>query len=304
MVNTHNYKNLVWVDIESPKSEDIKEIVNTYGIDPSVAQDLLFPSANPTVEKYSNFVYAVFHFPAWRHTHREKVQEIDFIIGKEFLITVRYDTIDALHKFAKVFEVSEVLDKRKVEAVHAGTLFYFMMKEIYQALRDELAAAHDLLSDIEDKMFHGRERDMVRELSKLSREFLVFRQATELQDDTLAAFRIAAIGFFGEGYEYEADLIQKEYSQVKHLADGYMASLDELRNTNDSLLSNKQNEIMQALTVIIFITSALSIFIGLFTIDSSSRPIIGMPYDFWILVGIMVVLALGFVWFFIKKEWL
>ena len=138
MISTHNYKNLVWVDIESPKPEDIKRVIENYNIDPSVAQELLFPSPDPTVEKHPNFIFVVLHFPAWRHTHREKIQEIDFLIGKNFIITVRYDSIDALHKFAKMFEVSEVLDKRKIEAVHAGTLFYFMMREIYQSLHDEL----------------------------------------------------------------------------------------------------------------------------------------------------------------------
>jgi len=304
MVSTHKYKNLVWADIESPTPEDIKNVIDTYNIDGEVAQELLFPSPDPTVEKYANFIFVVLHFPAWKHSHHEKVQEIDFIIGKDFIITVRYDSIDALHKFAKLFEVSEVLEKRKIEAVHAGTLFYFMMREIYQSLHDELSTARDLLTDIEDKMFKGRERDMVRELSKLSRELLVFRQATELEDDTLAEFRNAGLQFFGAGYEYETNLIQKEYNQVKRLADGYMESLDELRETNDSLLSNKQNEVMQVLTVVIFITSILSIFIGLFAIDSVSRPIIGMPYDFWILVGIMMAIALGFIAFFIKKDWL
>ena len=166
------------------------------------------------------------------------------------------------------------------------------------------SAARDLLADIEEKMFKGREHEMVRELSKLSRELLVFRQATELQEDTLATFRFLALQFFGAGYEYEVSLIQKEYNQVKRLASGYMESLDELRDTNDSLLSNKQNEVMQVLTVIIFITSALSIFVGLFAIDSVARPIIGMPYDFWILVGIISFITMGLILFFIKKEWL
>ena len=50
-----------------------------------------------------------------------------------------------------------------------------------------------------------------------------------------------------------------------------MESLDGLRDTNDSLLSNKQNEIIKILTVILFITAVMQIFLGLFTIDNIAR---------------------------------
>lgn len=304
MIHTHRYKNIAWVDIEHPTADDIRVIIDTYGIEPAVAQELLFPSPDPIVERYASYIYLVLHFPAWKHTHREKIQEIDFIIGKDFVITARYDSIDALHKFGKIFEVSEILEKRNTEAVHAGSLFYWMMREIYQSLHDELALASDMLGDIEEKMFAGRERDMVRELSKLSRELLSFQHGTELHDDILAAYRNISVGFFGSGYEYEAGLIQKEYAQVRRLVIGYKESLDELRDTNDSLLSNKQNEIIKVLTVILFITSVMQIFLGLFAIDSSARPIIGMPNDFWILLCGLICIGIGMIWYFTKKDWL
>ena len=304
MTHTRRYKNITWVDIEDPTTEDIRLIMETYGIDPKVAQELLFASPDPLVEKYPSYIYVVLHFPAWKHTHREKIQEVDFIIGKDFIITARYDSMDALHKFSKMFEVSEVLEKRQTEAVHAGTVFYFMMREIYRSLHDELAVVSDVLIDIEEKMFAGREREMVREVSKLSRELLAFRHATELQDDILTAYHSAAIHFFGAGYEYEVNLIEKEYAQVKRLAIGYKDSLDELRDTNDSLLSNKQNEIIKKLTVIIFITAIMQIFLALFAIDGVSRPIVGMPNDFWILLGGLALIGAVMLSIFVKKDWL
>ncbi len=304
MIHTHRYKNITWLDIEQPTAEDIRFVIKTYNIEPPVAQELLFPTPDPMIERYSSYIYLVLHFPVWKHTHREKIQEIDFLIGNDFLITARYDSIDALHKFAKIFEVSEILEKNHTEIAHGGTLFYWMMRELYQSLHDELAVANDMLLDIEEKMFAGKERDMVRELSKLSRELITFRHTVELQDDILTGYHIAATHFFGEGYEYEMGLIQKEYSQVTRLIGGYMESLDELRDTNDSLLSNKQNEIIKILTVVLFITAVMQIFLALFSIDSVSRPIIGTPYDFWIILGSLAVIGISMLYFFVKKDWL
>jgi len=304
MIHTYRYKNITWVDIEKPEPEDIRLIISTYGIEPAIAEELLFATPDQMIEKYSSYLYLVLHFPAWKHTHSGKIQEIDFIIGKDFIVTARYDSIDALHKFAKKFEVFEVLNKRQTEAVHAGSLFYWMMREIYQSLHDELSVARDMLGDIEEKMFAGKEREMVRELSKLSRELITFRQAMDLQDDILSAYHGAAVNFFGKGYEYEMGLIQKEYSQVTRLAQGYTESLDELRDTNDSLLSNKQNEIIKVLTVILFITAVMQIFLGLFAIDNIARSVIGTPNDFWVILGGLVVIGVSMLIYFSKKDWL
>ena len=304
MIHSHRYKNIVWLDVEQPTTDDVRLLIDKHGIEPSIAQELLFPTPDSMVERYPAYIYLVLHFPAWKHSHREKIQEIDFIIGKDFIITARYDGIDGLHKFSKIFEVSEVLEKGSTEVVHAGTLFYWMMREMYSSLHDELAAAGDLLADIEEKMFAGKEHDMVRELSKLSRELIAFRQATEFQEDILATYRTTALHFFGAGYEYEISLIQKEYLQVKRLAEGYMESLDSLRDTNDSLLSNKQNEIIKVLTVVLFITAVMQIFLALFSVDNIARPIIGSPNDFWILLGSLVIIGVAMFAFFSKKDWL
>ncbi len=304
MIRTYRYKNITWVDMESPRPEDIRLIISTYGIEPAVAEELLFPSPDQMLEKYSSYIYLVLHFPAWKHTHSGKIQEIDFIIGRDFIITARYDSVDALHKFAKKFEVFEVLNKRATEVMHAGSVFYFMMREIYQSLRDELSTARDMLGDIEEKMFAGREREMVRELSKLSRELITFREAMGLQDDILSAYHAASVHFFGKGYEYEMGLIQKEYSQVSRLAAGYTESLDELRDTNDSLLSNKQNEIIKVLTVILFITAVMQIFLGLFAVDNIARSALGAPNDFWVLLGGLAIIGISMLVYFAKKDWL
>lgn len=304
MTKTYRYQNIEWIDIEHPTMDDIREMMKKHDINPLAAEELLFPTPKTKVEKYQSFIYLVLQFPAWKHSHKDKIQEIDFIIGRDFIITTRYDTIDPLHKFAKMFEVNEVLEKKKTEISHAGTIFYWMMREMYQSLHDELRAAHDILNDIQEKVFAGKERDMVVELSKISREILTFKRTLAVHNGILRSYRSAAIPFFGAGYEYEVDLIQNEYNQIERIIDGQSETIDEIRDTNDSLLSNKQNEVIQTLTVIIFITSILSIFVGLFAIDATARPIVGTPDDFWILLGIMGIIAVALLTVFIKKEWL
>jgi magnesium transporter len=48
----------------------------------------------------------------------------------------------------------------------------------------------------------------------------------------------------------------------------------------------------------------LSFVASLFAMDSKYTPIVGTPGDFWIILGMMALLAAGFFVYFKRKGWL
>lgn len=271
----------------------------------SVSEELFLPTMKPRVEFYEDSViYLILHFPAFRHTHAgEQNQEVDFVIGKNFLITTRYDTIDPLHKFSKIFEVNNILDKSAI-GDNVGELFFHMIRKLYKSLEHELGYMHDALRDIESKIFSGKEREMVVELSRISRALINFKHAVSLHNEVLESFEIAARRFFGEAYSYHIHSILGEYYRIDNGITINMDTLHELRETNNSMLSTKQNEIMKNLTIMAFVTIPLSLIAALFDMGATATPIVGHPFDFWILLSIMAGLALLFVGYFYYKKWL
>src|SRR3989344_2248311 len=130
MTLKYTYKNLTWIDLECPTQEELRKIMSEWSIHPLVAQELVGPSLRPKVELYPNFIYLILHFPVIRRKNSKRLieqQEIDFIIGKNFIITSRYDAIDPLHQFAKLFEVNSILDRGDM-AEHAGLVFFYMVR--------------------------------------------------------------------------------------------------------------------------------------------------------------------------------
>ncbi len=61
---------------------------------------------------------------------------------------------------------------------------------------------------------------------------------------------------------------------------------------------------MKTLTVLAFIFLPLSFIAGLFGMNTTNNPIVGSPYDFWIIVGGMLTLAIFFFIYFKYKDWL
>lgn len=302
MLTKYTHKNVTWIDLELPTKEEVHKVMDEYSIHPTVAEELLMPTLKPKVDLHDNFIYLILHFPAFRHTHnREQNQEVDFIVGKDFIITTRYDTIDPLHKFSKIFETNSILDKSDI-GTHAGFVFFFMVKKLYKALEHELEFINDALETIEEDIFEGREKEMVVSLSIVSRDLLNFKQAMRAHKEVLNSFDEVGIKFFGEDFSHNARSIIGEYYRINSMISSHNDSLGELRQTNDSLLTTKQNEVMKTLTIMALVTFPLSLIASIFGMNTDFLPIVGHPNDFWVVMSIMLTLTLVmFVFFKYKK---
>jgi magnesium transporter len=304
MVQKYNIKGIEWFDLESPTHEEIRELMQTYEIDPAVIHDLVLPTMKPRIERYGDTIYTIMHFPAWKHSKGQKHQEIDFIVGKKCIITARYESVDAIHRFSKQCEVNSILNKDEIKnPVHGGHIFYLILKELYTSLEDELDFIQDSLKDVEENIFAGNEKEMVQKLSYISREILLFQNATSHHRDTLETYRRFAKGMFEDDHDLYVESIEVILARVIKTTESHYHLLTELRRTNDSLLESKQSKIMQAFTAITLTTSVMNIIAGWFLIESDGRPFVHSHYEFWYVGATMLIVAFALLAIMKWKKW-
>lgn len=307
MMERAEHKKVTWVDLENPTQEEARQLIEEFNIAPIVADELLSPTLRPKVDVHDEFIYLILHFPTAYSTQgaddTKKTQEVDFIIGKNFIITTHYDTIDALHEFSKVFEVSSILDKSNM-GEHAGYVFYYMVQQFYRQMMNRVENVRDAMCEAENNIFEGKEKEMVVELSRLNRILLSFKESLFAHREVLQSFEIAGERFFDDAFKYHLRGIVGEYYKVASSIDSAKEYLNELRLTNDSLLSSKQNEIMKKLTVMAFLVLPLSLLAGIFGMNARHMPFVGQPNDFVIILGVMFAVTLVIFAYFKGRKWL
>lgn len=303
MISKYTYKKLTWIDLESPSREEILRLMEEYDIPALPAEELITKSVRSKVDVYDNLIYLILHFPIiGNHTRKQGEQEIDFIVGKNFLITTHYETVDPLHTFAKIFEVNSILDKSNI-GDHAGYLFYFIIKELYRHSMIELEELNSSLKDIENSIFEGKEGAMVETISLTNRKLVDFKQAIRFHGETLRSFERVGKDFFGESFSYHLSAITGEHSKVASMLEGHKEILKDLKETNDSLLTNKTNETIKTLTIMNFIMLPLTLITGVFGMNADII-FINSLFDFIIVISAMTVTGLTMFMFFKKKGWL
>jgi magnesium transporter len=145
---------------------------------------------------------------------------------------------------------------------------------------------------------------MVLELSKIARDLLNFTQALGPHNEMLGSIEKPGVALFGYEYARNIRSTQGEYDRLDNAIRAHHASLQELRETNNSLLTTKQNEIMKIFTIMAFVTFPLSLVSSIFGMNTQFIPIIGHPLDFWIIIGGMLSVAIAFFAYFKYKNWL
>jgi magnesium transporter len=304
MINKYKHKKLTWINLEQPNQKETEEVMKEYSIPPLVADELLRPTLRPKVDVYPNLIYLILHFPVFDQGRQgSEGREIDFIIGKNFLITTHYETIDPLHEFSKIFEVNSVLDRSDI-GEHAGFLVFYILRQLYDFSLRQLDHINEKIEKIEDNIFKGKEKQMVEVISLVNRDLLNFRQAIKPHYEILTSFEKAGMQFFGSKFSYHLSDMIGQYFKVANQLEMHKETMADLRETNDSLLSTKTNEIMKILTIMAFVTFPLSVIAGLFGMNTLTMPIIGLPGDFWIITGGMVLAMAGMFFFFKKKNWI
>jgi len=302
MIQRFAHNTITWLDVVSPTQEEIHSLLEECAIPREFASDLSSMTPRTEVFSRSGFLKITLDFPIVKRTDLTHPHEVKFLVTKTHFITIRFEDMTTIHRFSKEFEVLSMLKGSKKTA--PDKLFLTLLNYFYDSLYEKLDYLESKLKDIEEEIFKEREEDMVFELSEVSRRLISFKQAIDAHYDALASLAEEAKNAFGKSYANEVESVIHHYKLIKRRLRALQSVFEDLRQTNNSLLETKQNSLMRMFTILAFITFPLTLFSSMFGMNTKNTPIIGADADFWIIVGVMVVVSVGFFIFFKHKRWL
>ena len=297
--------NLTWIDIMDPDKKDLKFLGGNYGFHPVVLKELLSPTLRPKVEHYDGYLFMVLHFPIYYPKEKTtKSMELDFLITNDTLITIRYGKIEPLQSFRKKCRTGE----KQLAKDSPATLLNCMIEEINNFSLRQLDHITKKIDGIQKKIFKSRtpkeENEMVEKISLIRMDILNFRRTIKPQGVILRSLKSRGLEFFGKKLEpYFIDIIG-DYMRVWDLLENHKDTIESLQGTNDSLLTNKANRVMGVLTMFAVIVFPLTLIAAIFGMNTKILPLVGLPYDFWIIFAIMLTGMIFMLVTFKIKKWL
>lgn len=302
MIERFEKNALTWINLYEPTVEEIREIVDELKLPVHYLSDLTAPTPRSYATGEKGVAKVTYDIPIVKRTDVNHPLELKIIATKTHLLTVHFNSIEAVHRFQKEFEVLSIIGPNmKATGAH---LMVVLMDTVYTALNEKLDYLESKLTDIEEQIFQEREKEMVFEISHVSRRTISFTHVLATHEKVLADLHTVAGTAFSKEIAVSVQRLQEQYQFLMSRIKTINETVAELRDTNIALLSTKQNEIMKTLTIMAFITFPLTLFTSMFGMNTTTAPIIGQEGDFWIILSIMGIVSIGFFAYFRYKRWL
>ncbi len=252
---------IVWEHHSSPSNEDIVQIIRDTHITQLDAELIVHSDQGPQFVVREEYRCILIQVPVRdARTKSFENHTIRFVVVKNKLITLTTQGIPALNTIlADCTQHPELYD-------HPGiTSLSFAFTIIDRINMSTLKKVHHLLKRVEiaeDAVFHGNERKMVEEIAVLSRDVLDFHRVSLPQR---GLFQTLHRQYNFTHQEQEAlSRIHHQSEQMWNTLQVLHSSMQELRNTNDSLLQHQENELLRMIFSYSIITVPLLAVINIF----------------------------------------
>jgi magnesium transporter len=305
LVHELSASGLTWVNVVAPDVETAQALAERFGWHPLDVEDVVSKRQRPKVDDYEDegYLFAVLHFPVFdQAVQRLNAAELDIFIGHDYVVTIPNRE---LHPVTRLFARCEEDERRRAElfARGSGRLLYEILDDLFDYCFPILDKIAHKLDVIEDEMFEGRSKEVVRDLSNVKQEIISYRKIIKPERSTLRVLERRVEAFLPEELELYFDDVVDAAERIWDLLDNYKEVVEGLESTNESVIAHQQGDVLRILTVIATIALPLTVIASLFGMNVLF-PGEGTHGAFWVIVGVMLATLLGMVAVFRWKRWL
>ncbi len=328
------HSGLSFINLNKPTEEQIKFLNKNFGFSMLNLEDFLYKTQIPKLEiykDYSLFVMDVPHilqskpkepspikpflpniltsrsfFPTFPKNPRKKrinSGEVDFFIGKDYLVVLHDDRTPQIDE---VFDMCKITSKHREDLMGKGALFLFY--RLADVLVDSsYAYVEDITNTIDyiDRQLEEKSSGtIIEEISTTRRNIVVFETMIK---PLLPIFTDLEKGKYkelnGEMTPFWSNILDHLQKIWERLEDNkeLIAGISE---SHESILANRSNELVKFFTVVTAVSFPFVIVNNLYSMNVKGLPYANEPWIVWVLFLVIASGGVAVIAYFKYREWL
>ncbi len=235
---------VVWIDLREPDPADLASLAHRYGLHELSLEDAIQAHQRPKLERYGPTLFVVLR-PAHYDDAAERVDvgELHVFVGPGFVLTVQQTPSREVAQVRRRLDADPGVLRHGTEA-----LLYALLDAVVDAYTPVIGGLEHDVDEIETEVFRD-DREASRRIYELSREVVEFQRAVTSLPAILAALTagFAKYQVDDELQRYLRD-VADHVTSVAERIEACRASLRDILTVNATLVAQRQNDEMRALT--------------------------------------------------------
>jgi magnesium transporter len=234
-----------WIGLYRPTPEEVISLAEEFTLHELAVEDAIVAHQRPKLERYGDTLFVV--LSAARYL--DDVEEVEFgelhvFVGPNFVISMRHSESPDLSGVRAGLE-----DDPELLALGPEAVLYAILDRVVDGYLPVIAGLENDIDEIESEVFSG-DPEVSRRIYELSREVIDFRRATYPLSTIFLALE-AGFDKYGVSEELQRSLrdVADHNTVVSERVDGFQQILRDMLTVNATMVAQRQNEEMRALSI-------------------------------------------------------
>jgi magnesium transporter len=303
MIQTIKIGTLKWHHILDPSDEDLQFLTDNFHFHPLDIEDCRSVNQRPKIDIYDDYYFLILHFPNYDRWNRFlKTKEVKIFWGDDYIITIG----KSHWVVGTLFNSASDKEADPYEILQAGTsdaLLYIILERLMQETQSLISKLGIEVELINRDLFNKKAEKTIERISLTRRNIILLNTIFKPQLRLFHKFESGEIEGYAENMEEYWGNILDYYQKMWDMIEDYQELVEGLSKTFDSMQTNRSNEIMKVLTLVSSILLPLTFIASLYGMNVG-LPYQNHPFSFWFVMISMVVIAVGMIFYFKRRNWM
>ncbi len=295
---------MLWIDVVGLADQDeIQSIAGQFGLHPLAVEDIINNHQRPKVDAYDGYLFVVFRMVTVDGP--VEGEQVSLVVGDNYVLTFQERPGDCFEPVRSRLRHG----KGRIRQLGADYLTYALIDAAIDGYFPVLESMGETIEQLEEEVVNEPEPRLVEQVHNLKRDLLVLRRAvwplrellSALMRDDSEQISDSTRTYLRDAYDHAIqlmDIVETFREIASGLLDVYLTSQ-----------GTRLNEVMKVLTIIATIFMPMSFITSLYgmNFDTSSpynMPELAWRFGYFMALGLMAAIGIGFIWWFWRKGWI
>jgi len=294
-----------WLNVHGLNNIEVIKLVGDYlNVDNFMLGDILNTTKRTKLDEYHEVLF--FNIKSLlpvENSDNINVEQISFLLKNGILVSFQEKRSDFFtHIRERIRTHSGIVREKK-----ADYLLYLLLDAVMENFYITIENEEDRVEELINISKTSTSPEILIQIEKhrdnfnfLKRSIIPLRDSLysikSMKDDNVFnSIELENYSFFDRLHQKCLELLEQiEYDS---------ASLDSATNFYFSTQNHKLNEVMKTLTVVSVFFMPLTFIVGVYGMNFDNMPELHWKYGYFIILGFMLLLLLGMIYYFKKKKW-
>jgi magnesium transporter len=283
----------------------IEELGRHLDLHPLLLEDIVHTRQRPKLEDFETYTYVVARMLYQRSAADDdgeieiESEQVSMVVGPGWVLTFLEDPGDVFDPVRRRLREN----KGRLRKLGADYLAYSLLDVVVDNYFAVLERLGEEVDRVEGELLGGTAEAHLEEIRALKRAMIQMRGAVWPLRDVIAGLLRGESKLFKQTTLLYLRDVHDHVVRVAEIGEALRETVAGMMDIYLSSVSNRLNQVMKVLTIIATIFIPLTFIVGVYGMNFDHMPELAWRWGYWVVWGVMVVIAGALLGYFRRKRW-